>query len=63
MFIIKFPHRVKIDQTYYPPNTPIEVADAMKHVEAGAVVIEEVAAAPKPPKAATKRTKKPVASE
>lgn len=58
MYIIKFPFRVKIDQTYYAANTPIEVADAEKHVEAGAVVIREVTAAPKP-KSTAKRTKKP----
>lgn len=62
MTIIKFPHRVKIDQVYYPPNTPIEVEDAKKHVEAGAVVIQEVAAAPKP-KTAARRTKKPSTEE
>lgn len=62
MFIIKFPHRVKLDQTYYPPNKPIEVEDATKHVEAGAVVIQEVAAAPKS-KPAARRTKKPSAEE
>ena len=62
MFVIKFPHRVKIDQVYYPANTPIEVEDAKKHIEAGAVVIQEVATAPKP-KAATKRTKKSAAEE
>lgn len=59
MYIIKFPHRVKIDQTYYMPNTPIEVEDAEKHVEAGAVVIQEVTAAPKP-KSTVKRAKKPM---
>lgn len=63
MFIVKFPHRVKIDQDYYPPNALIEVADATKHVEAGAVVIEEVAAAPKPSKPVAKRTKKAAAEE
>lgn len=58
MYIIKFPYRVKIDQTYYAANTPIEVADAEKLVEAGAVVIQEVTAAPKT-RPAAKRTKKP----
>lgn len=62
MFIIKFPHRVKIDQDYYPPNTLIEVADATKHVEAGAVIIREEVTAPKPSKPVAKRTKK-VATE
>lgn len=61
MYIIKFPHRVKIDQTYYKANTPIEVEDATKLVEAGAVVIQEVAAVPKPTKSTAKRAKKPMA--
>lgn len=57
MFLIKYPFKVKIDQTYYSPNTPIEVADADKHVARGAVVIKEVAAAPKkPPVRRTRKT-------
>ena len=56
MFLIKYPHRVKIDQTYYQPNALIEVADADEHVKKGAVVVEEIAAAPKKP--AAKRPRK-----
>lgn len=59
MFLVKYPHKVKIDDTYYQPNTPIEVFDADEHVKRGAVVVEEVAAAPK--KTAAKRQRKVVA--
>lgn len=56
MFLIKYPHRVKIDQTYYQPNTLIEVASVDEHVRNGAVVVKEIAAAPKKP--AAKRPRK-----
>ena len=59
MFLVKYPHKVKIDDTYYQPNTPIEVTDADEHVAKGAVVIEEVMAAPK--KTAAKRQRKAAA--
>lgn len=56
MYLIKYPFKVKIDETYYPAKTPIEVANADEHVARGAVVIQEVAAAPK--KAAARKTRK-----
>lgn len=55
MFLIKYPHKVKIDQTYYQPNTLIEVANADEHVKRGAVVVKESAAAPKKPAAKRQR--------
>lgn len=56
MYLIKYPFKVKIDDAYYPAKTPIEVANADEHVAKGAVVIQEVAAAPK--KTAAKKARK-----
>ena len=61
MYLIKYPFKVKIDKTYYAPNTPIKVANADEHVARGAAVIEEVAAVPK--RQAVKRTRKPADAE
>lgn len=55
MALVKYPHRVKIDQTYYQPNALIEVADADEHVKEGAVIVEEMVAAPKKPAAKRQR--------
>lgn len=57
MFLVKFPHRVKIDGEYYAANTPVRVDNADEYLACGAVVVEETAAAPMP-KPAAKRTKK-----
>lgn len=57
MYLIKFPHRVKVDGVYYVANQPIKVAEADAYVAAGAVVIERIVAAPAA-KPAPKRTKK-----
>lgn len=57
MYLIKFPHRVKIDGMYYAANTPVRVAEADAFVANGAVVIEKVAAAPAA-RPAPKRAKK-----
>lgn len=61
MYLIKYPFKVKIDETYYSPNTPIEVASADEHVARGASVIKEVAEAPKKP--AVKRPRKTADAE
>ena len=61
MYLIKYPFKVKIDDAYYPAKTPIEVASADEHVARGAVVIQEIAAAPK--KAAVKKTTRKAAEE
>lgn len=62
MYLVKFPHRIKIDGEYYAANAPVKVADAEKYMAYGAVVIEEIAAAPivKP---AVKRSKKKAEAE
>lgn len=76
MAIVKYPYRVKIDKTYYAPNTPIAVTDAEIHQKNGAIVIEGNAIAPqddtivtpkvnatKPkakPRATPRRSKKPI---
>lgn len=58
MFRIKYPHKVKIDQTYYQPNTLIEVADADEHVKRGAVIVEQSVPVTAPKKPAAKRQRK-----
>lgn len=57
MYLIRFPHRVKVDGVYYAANQPIKVAEVNSYVENGAVVIEKITAAPAA-KPAPKRTKK-----
>ena len=57
MYLIKFPHRVKIGGVYYAANVPVRVAEADAFAANGAVVIEKIAAAPAA-KPTPKRAKK-----
>lgn len=62
MYVVKFPHRVKIDGVYYAANTPIKVADADAYAANGAVVVEKIATAPAV-KPVPKKTRKQTESE
>lgn len=58
---IMFPYRAKVNGKYYEPGTAITVADAKKHVENGAVLLEQSGSAPEKPgqrKTAKTRTAK-----
>lgn len=58
MYLVKYPFKVKVDQTYYQPNTLIKVAEADEHVKRGAVIVEQTVAVPTPKKPAAKRQRK-----
>ena len=55
MYIIQYPFKVKIGETFYKPNTPIEVDNAEPYVLNGAKIIKEIE---KPKTNAGKRQRK-----
>ena len=55
MYIIQYPFKVKIGETFYKPNTPIEVENAEPYVLNGAKIIK---ATEKPKANAGRRQKK-----
>lgn len=63
MYLIKFPFKVKLGGEYYAAGEPVKVKNAEDYVAMGAVVIEQVAAAPKAKSAGRKPKKQPAPVE